>query len=169
MFSSTNEKEILKQFEPLVHKLAIKFQGNFPHEDLVQEGKIGLLTAIRTYDPTYKTKFITWAYYKVLGAITGYKRKCSKKVPHFFSTSVRDPEPFFIRDGEIDRIIHSFAETSVSKEVIKYKYGLYEYPELTSKQISTKLGIPKQRVDSIIYRFKKKVKTNCPDLVKYLN
>lgn len=173
MISTTNEAEILKQYSPLVHKIAIRFENRlFPdqvsHEDLVQEGKIGLLKAIRTYDPNYKTKFITWAYYKVLGAITSCKRKNDRKLPIYVEDNSRGIELPVIDEEELKKVINTFASSQLSREVIFYRYGLFDYPELTSKEISEKFQIPKTKVDSILYRFRKKVKENCPELINYL-
>lgn len=173
MISTTNEEEILKQYAPLVHKLAIKFENRlFPdqvsHEDLVQEGKIGLLKAIRTYDPNYQTKFITWAYYKVLGAITSCKRKNDRKTPLFLDDNPRGIELPVIDEDELRNVVNTFAASQLSREVIAYRYGLFHYPELSSKEISEKFQIPKTKVDSILYRFRRKVKENCPELINYL-
>ena len=59
---------ILNQYEKLCHKLARKFAftaPSFVHEDLVQEGRMGLLHAINTFDPDNGAAFMTWAYYNV--------------------------------------------------------------------------------------------------------
>ncbi len=40
-----------------------------PVEDLVQEGYLGLLEAVKSFDPARDTKFATWALTKIRGAI----------------------------------------------------------------------------------------------------
>ena len=48
------KRALLQKYERLIHKLARKFAftaPSFQHEDLFQEGCIGLLQAIDSYDP----------------------------------------------------------------------------------------------------------------------
>lgn len=164
------DTEILNQYEPLIHKIAYQFKTVAPqlsHEDLVQEGKIGLLLAISTYDPSYNTKFFTWAYYKVLGAITSC-RKFNRKVPLSLPVIHEDPEPFYLKDLQIENLLDNYLDTHRSKEIIKYRFGLFDYPELSSKQIAQKFNITRSKVDSVIYKFKKEVRKNCPDLIEYI-
>ncbi len=54
----------------LVHKIASKHKGKLEYDDLVQEGQLGLLTAIDKFDPERGHKFSTVAYWWVEQAIT---------------------------------------------------------------------------------------------------
>ena len=54
--------EIVAKYERLCHKLARKFAftaNSFNHEDLVQEARIGLIKAIRSYEADRGAKPIT--------------------------------------------------------------------------------------------------------------
>lgn len=53
---------------------AIKKLGSIWKEDYVQEGCIGLIKAIRKFDPQYGTQFSTFAMYHITGQIQKYKR-----------------------------------------------------------------------------------------------
>lgn len=51
---------------PLVLKMAKKYKGcGLPFEDVVQEGAIGLMNAVKAYDPSKGVKFVTYAAYWV--------------------------------------------------------------------------------------------------------
>lgn len=53
---------LLRQFKPLVLKLSrARFLAGGERDDLIQEGMIGLYKAIRDYDETKDTKFMTFA------------------------------------------------------------------------------------------------------------
>ena len=55
---------ILFSFQRMVMKIALKFKyiDKVDFMDLIQEGNLGLLKAIKTYNSTKKTKFSTYAY-----------------------------------------------------------------------------------------------------------
>ena len=92
--------ELLEKYERLCHKLARKFgftANNHDHEDLVQEGRIGLLHAMDTYDVSHGAAFMTWAYYHVRGSIAGAGRY-DRKQPAY-PRSIEDcPRAYNIED-----------------------------------------------------------------------
>lgn len=61
-----NEDREIKQYEALIKKLAngyyLKYNKRYDLEDLEQVARLGVLSAIRTYDPSFKTKKITHYY-----------------------------------------------------------------------------------------------------------
>lgn len=59
------EEELAARYIRLPRSVARQSELFLPgaeHEDLIQEGTIGLLYAIRTYDPNNETAFVTYAY-----------------------------------------------------------------------------------------------------------
>lgn len=66
---------IVTHFRQLVESLAAKFaRGHEPLEDLVQVGMIGLLAAIRRYDPAYGRTFESFAVPTIVGEIKRHIR-----------------------------------------------------------------------------------------------
>lgn len=60
----------IQQWDSLVFRIARPYvHAMWPLEDLVQEGRRGVLKALRTYQEGYKTKLMTWIYIVVRGAI----------------------------------------------------------------------------------------------------
>lgn len=60
---------------PLVEKVARRFvDTGEPLDDLVQEGFLGLLTAIDLFDTTFSVKFSTYAHHLITGQIRHYLR-----------------------------------------------------------------------------------------------
>lgn len=73
---------LLKKYDNLCYKLAKKYSFSFSlHEleDLAQEGRMGLVRAIETYQLGSKASFFTWSYYCVRGAISRVTRSSNKK------------------------------------------------------------------------------------------
>ena len=69
---------IVNQYTPLVHKIVNKYAWMSPshsREDLVQEGLLGVVKAIETFDLNRGTRFMTWVYPQVRGAVQGLARK----------------------------------------------------------------------------------------------
>lgn len=77
--SSTKElsrkeaSELIERYEKLVYKIAHRLQKNLPEqveiEDLVGWGYTGLLEAYHRYDESKATRFASYAYYRVRGAM----------------------------------------------------------------------------------------------------
>ena len=79
------QTKILLKYERLCHKLARKFAftaHTHDHDDLFQEAQIGLLSAIQTFNTEAGASFMTWAFYKVRGAVTG-AGKSDRKQPRY--------------------------------------------------------------------------------------
>jgi RNA polymerase sigma-B factor len=73
--SDALRETLVRQHLPLVEKVARRFiDTGEPLEDLVQEGALGLLTAIDLFDGKYNVKFSTYAHHLVTGQIRHYLR-----------------------------------------------------------------------------------------------
>lgn len=62
------------QYASLVERIARRFSGIEPYEDMVQVGFIGLLNALTKFDPEAGVRFNTYATYLVAGEIKHYLR-----------------------------------------------------------------------------------------------
>src|SRR5438552_7943846 len=70
---------IVMQYTNLVESVARRFGGSAePTEDLVQEGFIGLITAVDGYNADKGVKFSTYATHFVIGQIKHYLRDRGK-------------------------------------------------------------------------------------------
>src|SRR3569832_961889 len=73
---------IMVQYASLVERIARRFSGIEPYEDLVQVGFIGLLNALGKFDPGAGVRFNTYATYLVAGEIKHYLRDRSQTIRH---------------------------------------------------------------------------------------
>lgn len=86
-------EQMLRANLRLVVSIARQYKpGNFSLQDLVQEGNIGLMKAVKKFDPNYKTKFSTYATYWIKQAIRGALRDKAKLVyvPGYLVQAQRD-------------------------------------------------------------------------------
>ena len=79
-FKDLNSKEkIIEVMLPKIKWLATSISRDLPKsvevDDLVQEGVIGLLSALENYDPTKGASFTTYAMKRIRGAMYDYLRK----------------------------------------------------------------------------------------------
>ena len=112
-------------------KLVVKFATNYAKKysidvlDAIQEGNIGLLTAIKKYDLSFDTSFSTYAYHWISQAITrAYKSK---------EQAIAIPENLYTKHNKI-------------KEYIEEKEKEGKKP--TNEQIMKDLNITKNTLES---------------------
>ena len=62
---------LVEEHMGLVRSVAFRYRDlGVPLDDLVQEGAIGLLTAVDQYDPHYGASFSTYAFWRIRAAVT---------------------------------------------------------------------------------------------------
>jgi RNA polymerase sigma-B factor len=95
--------QIVMQYTNLVESVARRFAGSAePTEDLVQEGYIGLITAVDGYNPDKGVKFSTYATHFVIGQIKHCLRDRGKIIK----------EPAWLQElnQKVTRVIESLSQ-----------------------------------------------------------
>jgi len=141
-------------------------------EDLIQEGMLGLLSAIRTFDPLKGAKFSTYAefcvrrrIYSAIRSASGIKHTPlnsyisleSQQLDESSTQSayfLRDPEDFVIareRAGEVETLLYG--------ALSRFESGVLElYLEGTSyKDMSIRLNKTVKSIDNAVQRIRKKL------------
>lgn len=182
--SKKSQAQLLLKYERLCHKLARKFAftaHNHDHDDLFQEAQIGLLSAIETFDAESGASFMTWAFYKIRGAVTG-AGKSDRKQPRYpvsiensrrAYNVVYENEPEIREDlppGLALRLIDDCAGGLGSKraKIVIDRFGLFGQPQLRNCEVCEKYGTNKNAVVSHTYNFKKKVRQLYPELAQFV-
>ena len=166
--------EILKKYKPFVIMRAKKyylFDGE--NDDLIQEGMIGLLKAIKAYDPNREASFDTFATICIKRQIITAINKSNSNRNKIFRLSTKgileeednisyisksliyyNPEELFFGKDKLENL-KSYLNNNLSKmekEVFNYMLLGYNYIE-----ISKKTGRTSKTVDNSIQRIKKKI------------
>ena len=177
--------ELLNKYERLCHKLARKFgftASNHDHEDLVQEGRIGLLKAVDSYDESHGASFMTWAYYHVRGAVAGAGRVDRKQPAYPWSIedcprayNIEDPaQEIKVRDDLPRDIVRKIVEECCGglhtkrAKIVMDRYGLLGHKELRNFECAEKYGITKYAVTSHTSSFKRKARLHFPHLADFV-
>lgn len=125
--------------------------------DLLQEGKIGLLKAIKDFDPNRGPNFFKFACWHILHQVKLYinwQNKFNKMVEddedNYFGSSIVNSQDQF-EEAEmwniVDRAVESLPE--MDKNVLCLHFGIKEEKSYTFKQIGEKYSLSKQRIEQI--------------------
>jgi RNA polymerase sporulation-specific sigma factor len=175
---------VVKQYTPLVHKIVNKYCWMSPghsREDLVQEGLLGIVKAIETFDLSRNVQPMTWIYPQVRGAIQGVARK-DNRLPKYplsleqsdWGGNLEDSVQFEVQDEFKANFIHDIivagcgSMNSKRAQIVCDRYGLLGRPALRQGEVAKKYGMTKQAVNSHIARFSKIIREKHPELEAYI-
>jgi RNA polymerase sporulation-specific sigma factor len=171
---------VVKQYTPLVHKLVQKYSWMSPshsREDLVQEGLMGVVKAIETFDLSRKVAPMTWIYPQVRGAVQGVARK-DNRLPKYplsleqsdWGMNLEDTNIYEVKDSYaadlIEKIILAGCGSLRSKraQIVCDRFGLLGREALRQGEVAKKHGMSKQAINSHIARFTSIVREKHPEL-----
>ncbi len=167
------EEELVKRYAGLVRMCARPyFLAGGDSEDLIQEGLLGLLSAIRRYDPKMDTQFKTYAelciknrLYTAIKSASRFKHaplnnSVSLESSQFgdsynaMSCYLRDPEELVITRELTDEISLNLGDSlsKLEKEIL----GFY-LEGLSYQDIAQKTGRSVKSVDNAVQRIKRKL------------
>lgn len=162
--------EIFERYTPLIMKLEKKYYlSDGDSDDLIQEGRIGLFKAIEHYDPTFATKFSTYAYSSIQSEMQHaversnrlYNLMLNESVPitdideETISGSVKSPEEIVLSRENFTSFYNRLKKTlsDFENEVLE------QYIEgFTTKQIASLLDKDTKSIANTVSRIRKKAK-----------
>lgn len=102
----TARERLILAYRPMVFWLAKKFRVPYSaYPDLIQEGMIGLISAVDRFEASRNNRFITYAYYKVHGHMVNFLQRVEQKAPLPVEDDCLErpylPESF---EGDMDRM-----------------------------------------------------------------
>ena len=154
-------QELIKIYQPFVFKM-VK-QINYDREldlDLIQEGNIGLITAVDSYDPGRGVKFISFAAHFIRGRILDYLKKGVNKPVFQESLFDNQLEERVEKKYVLEKIKGLIEELPLKeKEVIK---GIY-LKEKKAEILAAEIGIS----TSYLYRLQKKAVRRLRETIQF--
>lgn len=171
---------VVEQYTPLVHKIVNRYAWMSPahsREDLVQEGLVGIVRAIETFDINQKVAPMTWIYPQVRGAVQGVARKDNRLPKYSLSLeqsdwggNLEDPTVYAVHDEFKANFVHDLivagcgSINSKRAQIVCDRYGLLGRKPLRQGEVAAKYGMTKQAINSHIARFTKIVREKHPEL-----
>ena len=159
------EEVLVKRYLRMVRICARPyFLAGGDSDDLIQEGMIGLLKAIREFDPSHDVRFKTFAEVcirnRIRSAVTNAAR--SKHAP--LNDSVPFESPMLGSDASPEELYISREEEAERLNALAQKLSPLERKILTLflhglsyQEISEQVGRPAKSVDNAIQRIRRKV------------
>jgi RNA polymerase sporulation-specific sigma factor len=180
----TSVTKIVEQYTPLVHKIVSKYAwmaSSHSREDLVQEGLLGVVKALETFDLSRGTRFMTWVYPQVRGAVQGVARK-EKRLPKYTrsleqsdwggnleDTNVYEVHDEFKANFVRDLIVSGCGSVDSKRaQIVCDRFGLLGRPALRQGEVAKKHGLTKQAVQSHLARFQKNIREKHPELEAFV-
>jgi RNA polymerase sporulation-specific sigma factor len=180
----TSITKIVEQYTPLVHKIVKKYAWMAPshsREDLIQEGLLGVVKAIETFDVSRGTRLMTWIYPQVRGAVQGVARK-EKRLPKYtrsleqsdWGGNLEDPHVYEVHDEfkanfVRDLIISGCGSVDNKRaQIVCDRFGLLGRPALRQGEVARKHGLSKQAVQSHLASFHRRIRDKHPELEAYV-
>jgi RNA polymerase sporulation-specific sigma factor len=171
---------IVEQYTPLVHKIVRKYAWMAPQhsrEDLVQEGLIGVVRAIETFDISRGTRLMTWVYPQVRGAVQGVARK-ENRLPKYslsleqsdWGHNLEDPKIYEVHDEYKANFVKDLiiagcgSVDSKRAQIVCDRFGLLGRKPLRQGEVAKKHGLTKQAVQSHLASFHRRVRAKRPEL-----
>ena len=171
---------VVEQYTPLVHKIVNKYAWMSPkhsRDDLVQEGLLGVVKALETFDLERGYQFMTWVYPQVRGAVQAVARK-ENRLPKYplsieqsdWAKNLEDTNQFELRDDFASNFVKEViiagcgSVNSKRAQIVCDRYGLLGRKALRQGEVAQKYGMTKQAVNSHIARFSKIVREKHPEL-----
>jgi RNA polymerase sporulation-specific sigma factor len=171
---------IVEQYTPLVHKIVNKYAWMAPkhsREDLVQEGLLGVVKAIETFDLSRGYRFMTWVYPQIRGAVAGIARKENRRPKYPLSldqsdwgSNLEDTQYYELKDEYksnlvLDIVIAGCGSVDSKRaQIVCDRYGLLGRQPLRQGEVAKKHGLTKQAVQSHIARFTGIIRKKHPEL-----
>ncbi|MDR2589442.1 MAG: sigma-70 family RNA polymerase sigma factor [Oscillospiraceae bacterium] len=169
----SEEESLVTEYSWLVRACARPyFLAGGDSEDLIQEGMLGLLSAIRSYNPEKGAKFSTYAEFcirrRIYSAIksasagkhTPLNSYISLESPQIDESStsnaytLRSPEDFVIAKehiGEVEKLLYGALSSFESGVLELYLEGM------SYKDMATHLSKPEKSIDNAIQRIRRKL------------
>ncbi|MCX7615382.1 MAG: sigma-70 family RNA polymerase sigma factor [Clostridiales bacterium] len=174
--SKQSEEELIRKYSRMVRSFARPyFLVGGDSEDLIQEGMIGLLKAVREYDPAKQTNFYTFAVICVKRQLISAIRNANRLKHSPLNNYVSLGEPLFNDNAGADNLIRAQAyepddlfeardEIRDLKEALSDLLSVFEAKVLdcylsgkTLDEISKEIGKSRKSLDNAIQRVKRKL------------
>ncbi len=166
---------LIDKYKSLVRtKARALYLAGGDHEDLIQEGMLGLFKAVRDYRPEKEAAFATFAGLcidrQMYSAVASSQRQKHQPLNSFVSLSepVSEQELRLVDEETPEEIMISRENLQGMHERIKERLSRFEYQvlELYLKgydytQIAEKLGKQPKAIDNALQRIRNKVREVC--------
>ncbi len=156
------EGTLISRYLKMVRRFAGHHRGVLDYEDLVQEGCIGLLDAIGSFDPSQNAKFGTFAYTCIRNRVYRAMQEASGRQPPVVpldegetAPASQDPEQLVLAREQLETAMQNLEVvlTPLEKKIFFAHLGGFDY-----QTIASTLHISQKSVDNALQRVRRKLR-----------
>lgn len=135
-------RQVMKSVTGLIHYFARLYGGGCAEDDLFQTGYLGLLKALKSYDPEKETSFVTYASHAIMGEIRHLVRKqasynrpgCIIEIQYRVDKVI---EEYTKVHGDVPSVAFIAQELKVKEESVRevMRAGLVSFEEIDAAKI----------------------------------
>ena len=154
------EDDLILSLSYLIHSVTNRYKNDFYYEDLVQEGTIGLIKAVRHYNCETTFHFVRYAMWWIKTAIKRYMNK-NKNRPNIlmshlqkYDNNIENKDVIFediIINAELSSQLQSFMNnlSRCQQYILGNLLDINGYNNLTYKEICNTMKVSKKKLKSI--------------------
>jgi RNA polymerase sigma factor (sigma-70 family) len=167
----SQQKIIIDKLSYLIYTKCRSYRKECFHEDLIQEGKVALITALNDFDQERGINFFKVASWHLSNRFRAFIKKVKNKevscenVEQFIKDTYPSPLDYYEKLEEelfLKKLLFSLSD--IEKYIVTMRFGIFGEEKLTLEQIGKKLAISKQYVEQLekqaIGKLTKKTKEN---------
>jgi len=161
---------ILKRLDYLVYAKIKGYRNRLYYEDLLQEGRLGLMKAVEDFDPLRGINFFKFARWHIQSRITRLVNRHKKEderrgkiVEEGRCPDECEPSPEnYFETMEGARVLRKAMDglPDVDRRVLTMRFGMDGFSEHTLRQIGEAFSLTKQRIEQIEKKAISKLKKN---------
>lgn len=162
------QAQILDRMSYMVNKRVSSYKNSNMYEDLLQEGRMGIMLAMEKFDTTRSINFFQYSTWHIQNKIRIYLKKEKRRkreilVEHTPDSIDENVDPSIIVENEEQRRVLLAALNKLPKidrEVLKMRFGFNDGEWHTYQQIGDMFSLSKQRIEQITSRAVFKLRKN---------
>jgi len=161
------EKQIYHRLSYLIYKRIRGYKNSDYYDDLLQEGKLGLITAVEKFDPARGLNFFKFGVWCIQSKVSSFLRWKKKSVKEslgcsFVCTSeIPDPgAQYEYKEG--NRVLMSAIRSlpEIDRKIVLMRFGIDGSGGRTYREIGDVFSLSKQRIEQITSRAILKLRKN---------
>lgn len=151
------EKQIYHRLSYLIYKRIRGYRKCDYYDDLLQEGRIGLITAVEKFDSNRGLNFFKYGVWCIQSRVTGFlrwKRKSGNETPGGLLSGCMSemPDPVVTYEKKEEKRVLMSAIGSLpemDRQIVLMRFGIDGSGGRTYKQIGDVFSLSKQRIEQI--------------------
>lgn len=159
---SVIQGKIIEKMGYIVNKRIMRYKNSGLYDDLLQEGRLGIITAMEKFDLSRGCNFFQFSIWHVQNKIRIFLKKQKRKNQIISQEETIDGPDITYDQIEAKKLLISEINKlpEIEKKIVKMRLGLDDNNGKTYQQIGDVFSLSKQRIEQIYSRTILKLRKN---------